>query len=40
MNVVKPYLESDGTTLSSGVGLVTQQNLPGYQAKLKSLGIG
>lgn len=40
MRIVKPYLESDGTTLSSGVGLVTRQNLPDYQAKLKSLGIG
>jgi ribose transport system substrate-binding protein len=40
LNLVKPYLESDGTTLSSGVGLVTGANLPDYQAKLKQLGIG
>lgn len=38
--LVKPYLESDGTTLSSGVGLVTQANLADYQAKLTELGIG
>lgn len=40
LNLVKPYLESDGTTLSSGVGLVTQANLAEYQAKLTELGIG
>lgn len=40
LNLVKPYLESDGTTLSSGVGLVTGGNLSDYQAKLKALGIG
>jgi ribose transport system substrate-binding protein len=40
MKLVQPYLESDGTTLSSGVGLVTQANLADYQAKLKTLGIG
>jgi len=40
LNLVKPYLESDGTTLSSGVGLVTQANLADYQAKLKQMGIG
>jgi ribose transport system substrate-binding protein len=40
LNIVKPYLESDGTTLSSGVGLVTQANLAAYQAKLTQLGIG
>lgn len=39
MKLVQPYLESDGTTLSSGVGLVTQANLADYQAKLKTLGI-
>lgn len=39
MKIVRPYLESDGTTLSSGVGLVTQANLADYQAKLKQLGI-
>jgi ribose transport system substrate-binding protein len=40
LNLVKPYLESDGTTLSSGVGLVTGANLSDYQAKLQQLGIG
>lgn len=40
MKIVKPYLESDGTTLSSGVGLVTQANLGDYQAKLTQMGIG
>ncbi|MFH7340551.1 substrate-binding domain-containing protein [Streptomyces sp. KHY 26] len=40
MKIVQPYLEPDGTTLSSGVGLVTQANLADYQAKLKQLGIG
>jgi ribose transport system substrate-binding protein len=40
LNLVKPYLESDGTTLSSGVGLVTQANLADYQAKLTQMGIG
>ncbi|MBD0739554.1 substrate-binding domain-containing protein [Streptomyces sp. CBMA29] len=40
LQIVKPYLESDGTTLSSGVGLVTQANLAAYQTKLTDLGIG
>jgi ribose transport system substrate-binding protein len=40
MKLVRPYLENDGTTLSSGVGLVTQANLADYQAKLRALGIG
>ncbi|MEU7424739.1 substrate-binding domain-containing protein [Streptomyces sp. NPDC040750] len=40
LKLVKPYLESDGTTLSSGVGLVTQANLADYQAKLTRMGIG
>ncbi|SDM82274.1 monosaccharide ABC transporter substrate-binding protein, CUT2 family [Actinacidiphila guanduensis] len=39
LKLVQPYLESDGTTLSSGVGLVTQANLADYQAKLKQMGI-
>ncbi len=39
MTLVKPYLESDGSTLSSGVGLVTQSNLGDYQALLTKLGI-
>ncbi|SHN18854.1 monosaccharide ABC transporter substrate-binding protein, CUT2 family [Actinacidiphila paucisporea] len=40
LDLVKPYLESDGSTISSGVGLVTQSNLSDYQAKLTQLGIG
>jgi ribose transport system substrate-binding protein len=40
LSLVKPYLESDGSTLSSGVGLVTQANLADYQAKLTQMGIG
>jgi ribose transport system substrate-binding protein len=40
LDLVKPYLESDGSTISSGVGLVTQSNLADYQAKLTELGIG
>lgn len=40
LDLVKPYLESDGSTISSGVGLVTQANLSDYQAKLNELGIG
>jgi ribose transport system substrate-binding protein len=39
LKIVQPYLESDGTTLSSGVGLVTRDNLAAYQDKLKQLGI-
>ncbi|RAG84341.1 sugar ABC transporter substrate-binding protein [Streptacidiphilus pinicola] len=39
LNLVKPYLESDGSTLSSGVGVVTQANLSDYQAKQTQLGI-
>ena len=39
MALIKPYLDSDGYTLSSGVGLVTQSNLASYQAKLASFGI-
>ena len=27
LKIVKPYLESDGTTLSSGVGLITGADL-------------
>lgn len=37
--LVKPYLESDGTTLSSGVGLITQADLASYQALEAQLGI-
>jgi ribose transport system substrate-binding protein len=39
MALVKPYLDSDGYTLSSGIGLVTAANLAAYQAKLAGLGI-
>ncbi|MEY9941868.1 substrate-binding domain-containing protein [Streptacidiphilus sp. MAP5-3] len=39
MNIVKPYLESDGTTLSSGVGVLTQGNLSAFEAKQAQLGI-
>ena len=39
LKLVQPYLESDGTTLSSGIGVVTQANLGDYQAKMKQLGI-
>jgi ribose transport system substrate-binding protein len=40
MAIVKPYLESDGTTLSSGVGLVTASDLSDYQGLEAKLGIG
>jgi ribose transport system substrate-binding protein len=40
MAIVKPYLETDGTTLSSGVGLLTQSNLNDYKALETQLGIG
>jgi ribose transport system substrate-binding protein len=39
MAIIKPFLESDGSTLSSGVGLVTQSDLNGYQALESQLGI-
>jgi len=39
MAIVKPYLESDGSTLSSGVGLVTSSDLTAYQALETQLGI-
>jgi ribose transport system substrate-binding protein len=39
MAIIKPYLESDGSTLSSGVGLVTKSDLTAYQALQSSLGI-
>ena len=38
--IVKPYLSSDGFTLSSGVGLVTKTDLGGYQSLESQLGIG
>ena len=40
MKILKSYMESDGTTLSSGVGVVTKTNLSDYQAMLTKLGIG
>jgi len=39
MAIVKPFLESDGSTLSSGVGLVTNANLTDYQGLESQLGI-
>jgi ribose transport system substrate-binding protein len=39
MNMVRPYLESDGYTLSSGVGLVTKANLAAYDAKMTAMGV-
>jgi ribose transport system substrate-binding protein len=39
MAIVKPYLESDGSTLSSGVGLVTLSDLTDYESLESSLGI-
>jgi ribose transport system substrate-binding protein len=39
MAIVKPYLESDGSTLNSGVGLVTKSDLNDYQALEAQLGI-
>ena len=39
MALVKPYLESDGSTLNSGVGLVTKSDLSDYQALEAQLGI-
>lgn len=39
MAIVKPYLESDGSTLSSGVGLLTKSDLAQYQALESQLGI-
>ena len=40
MAIVKPYLSTDGFTLSSGVGLVTKTDLSGYQSLESQLGIG
>ena len=39
LKIVKPYLESDGTTLSSGVGVVTSGNIAAYNSKMASLGV-
>ncbi len=37
--ILKPYLESDGSTLSSGVGLITKSDLPSYVSLQTQLGI-
>jgi ribose transport system substrate-binding protein len=37
--IVKPYLDADGSTLSSGVGLITKSDLSAYQALQAKLGI-
>jgi ribose transport system substrate-binding protein len=39
MDILKPYLDQDNLTLSSGVGLVTKDNLADYQQKLASFGL-
>jgi ribose transport system substrate-binding protein len=39
MAIVKSYLDSDGSTLSSGVGLVTKSDLSAYQSLESQLGI-
>jgi len=39
MSIVKPYLDSDGSTLSSGVGVITKSDLSQYQALESQLGI-
>ncbi|HEY2793208.1 MAG TPA: substrate-binding domain-containing protein [Micromonosporaceae bacterium] len=39
MAIIKPFLETDGSTLSSGVGLVTKSNLTDYQSLESQLGI-
>jgi ribose transport system substrate-binding protein len=38
-SIIKPYLASDGTTLSSGVGLITKDDLSDYNSLASSLGI-
>ena len=40
MAIIKPYLSSDGYTLSSGVGLVTKSDMSGYPSLQSQLGIG
>lgn len=37
--ILKPYIGSDGYTISSGVGLVTKSDLTNYNSLLTSLGI-
>jgi ribose transport system substrate-binding protein len=39
MSIIKPYLASDGSTLSSGVGLITKDDLSQYNTLASSLGI-
>jgi len=39
MNIIKPYLNSDGTTLSSGVGVITKDDISQYNSLASSLGI-
>ncbi len=40
MSIIKPYLDpKDNLTLSSGVGLVTKDNLADYQQKMSSFGL-
>jgi ribose transport system substrate-binding protein len=39
MNIIKPYLNSDGTTLSSGVGVITKDDIAQYNQLASSLGI-
>ena len=39
-SLIKPFLESDGTTLSSGIGVVTQADYTQYVSLEKQLGIG
>jgi ribose transport system substrate-binding protein len=40
MAIIKPYLSTDGYTLSSGVGLVTKSDMSGYTSLESQLGIG
>jgi ribose transport system substrate-binding protein len=39
MSIIKPYLASDGSTLSSGVGLITKDDISQYNSLASSLGI-
>lgn len=39
MAIVKPFLSSDGSTLSSGVGLITRSDITAYESLLAKLGI-
>jgi len=40
MSLIKPFLDSDGSTLSSGVGEVTKADYSAYTALESQLGIG